>query len=578
MNHLPETCRGAAGSAASRPFPAAPGPRAALRPAFLATLALGISCLLPGPAWAAGKKKEKESELAAATAQSGEVFNDTTILRLQIEIAEPEMATLRKARAGFGPQEVRESVKATLREGGVVYTNVALHLKGAAGSFRPVDDRPALTLNFARHEDGQRFHGLKKISLNNSVQDATYTSEQVSREVFLKAGVPVPRAGHARVSLNGRDLGLYVLVEGWDKDFLRRHFKNAKGNLYDGGFLKDVDDNPEVATGDDPGDHTALKALADAAKEPDLGRRRERLESTLDVDRFLSYVAVEVMLWDWDGYPMHKNNWRIFHDRSAGRMVFMPHGLDQMFWKPDGSILPPMESLVGRAVLEVPEFRARYLDRLRELNGAVFNAEALAGRVTTIAAKVRPEVAQVDAAELPAFDRAVAGFRDSILRRGKSLTRQLARPVVPVTFDASGRTGLSGWEPGKEFGKPELTRVDGEAAQGALSIRMPAGSSIGTWSASAWLPRGRYALTGRVRTKAASGDPGDTRPGAGLRSSLGRAESYVVSEGDWKTVTSEFSVGDSLVEVRFFCEFRAAQGEALFDVESLRLQRLSAKP
>src|SRR5437867_574567 len=77
--------------------------------------------------------------------------------------------------------------------------------------------------------NGQRFHGLQKISLNNSVQDASLVSHKFSRELYTHVGVPVPRAGHTRVELNKRDLGLYVLTEGWNKQFLKRHFKNTKG-------------------------------------------------------------------------------------------------------------------------------------------------------------------------------------------------------------------------------------------------------------------------------------------------------------------------------------------------------------
>jgi spore coat protein CotH len=104
---------------------------------------------------------------------------------------------------------------------------VAIHLKGSAGSFRPVEDKPALTLNFDKFAPGQRFHGLKKIHLNNSVQDSSYLSEQISRELFLAAGVPTTRATQAKVQLNGRNLGVCVLVEGWNKQFLKRHFNKT---------------------------------------------------------------------------------------------------------------------------------------------------------------------------------------------------------------------------------------------------------------------------------------------------------------------------------------------------------------
>src|SRR5205814_289689 len=104
----------------------------------------------------------------------------------------------------------------------------------------PLRGLPAFTLNFDRFVPGQTFHGLKKVHLNNSVQDRTFLSEKISRELFEAAGVPVPRAGNAQVALNGRPLGMYVLVEGIDKQFLRRYFDDVSGNVYDGHSQTDV--------------------------------------------------------------------------------------------------------------------------------------------------------------------------------------------------------------------------------------------------------------------------------------------------------------------------------------------------
>src|SRR5204863_1207148 len=85
-------------------------------------------------------------------AQAGdELFSQrTSIPRLKIEIPPEGMAVLRQYswRRDEGSAS-RTDVRATVREGDVVYTNVAVHLKGSAGSFRPIDsEKPALTLNF----------------------------------------------------------------------------------------------------------------------------------------------------------------------------------------------------------------------------------------------------------------------------------------------------------------------------------------------------------------------------------------------------------------------------------------------
>src|SRR5438045_3411345 len=70
------------------------------------------------------------------------VFTNLTVLRIRIEIPRESMGLLRSSPGGFGQWGRRRTVKVTVKEGDSVYTNVALHLKGAAGSFRPVDDTP----------------------------------------------------------------------------------------------------------------------------------------------------------------------------------------------------------------------------------------------------------------------------------------------------------------------------------------------------------------------------------------------------------------------------------------------------
>ena len=136
---------------------------------------------------------------------------------------------------------------------------MAIHLKGGPGSYRQLGDVPSFTVNFDRFAPGQTFHGMKKIHLNNSVQDRSFLSEKISRELFEAAGVPAPRAGNAKVTFNGRE-GLYVLVEGVNKQFLKRYFKNVKGNVYDGHSGTDVTDDLPTNAGENPRTKTRYHA------------------------------------------------------------------------------------------------------------------------------------------------------------------------------------------------------------------------------------------------------------------------------------------------------------------------------
>src|SRR4051812_31531112 len=202
--------------------------------------------------------------------------------RLKIEIPPEGVAVLQQYQQVWRQRRPeRVNVPATVYDGKLIYTNVAIHLKGSF-SFQPFDSKPSLTLNFDKLAPGQRFHGLTKIHLNNSVQDPSYLCEQLARELFISVGVPAPRAGHALVKLNDRNLGLYVLVEGANKQFVKRNFPNAtKGNLYDGGSGGDVTKALKADSGENPEDRSDLTNLVAAANERDVAKRLARLEKVL---------------------------------------------------------------------------------------------------------------------------------------------------------------------------------------------------------------------------------------------------------------------------------------------------------
>ena len=83
-------------------------------------------------------------------------------------------------------------------------------LENVEGKYRitEVNVQPSLVLKFDACRPGQQYCGLTKLMLNNAVQDSTYLSELLATELFRNAGVPAARVTHARVSLNGRDLGI----------------------------------------------------------------------------------------------------------------------------------------------------------------------------------------------------------------------------------------------------------------------------------------------------------------------------------------------------------------------------------
>src|SRR5689334_20714449 len=108
--------------------------------AIPAALALALSAaLVSTPLSAVSPKKAKSAVKIKKPDLTDALFSSETVPHIQIEIGEAALAKLRQYEWKFGSQTERESVPATVREGHTTWTNVSLHLKGAAGSFRSVD-------------------------------------------------------------------------------------------------------------------------------------------------------------------------------------------------------------------------------------------------------------------------------------------------------------------------------------------------------------------------------------------------------------------------------------------------------
>lgn len=325
-------------------------------------------------------------------------------------------------------REPRKYVKCLLKEGDTEYADAGIHLKGAAGSYRNFDDKPGLTLNMDKFADDQRYNGMDKFHLANSVQDPSYLAELICGELFRAAGVPASRISHATLTLNGRKRGLYYIKEGYDKPFLRLHFGTSNGNLYDGGFLRDIDQDLQLISGKgDVADRADLKALLAATREGDEKKRFEKLEKLLDMDRFISYVVVEMITSDWDGYPSKCNNYRIYHDPKTNKITFIPSGMDQMFGDTNWPILPDWGGSVARELMRTKEGKKRYVARLREIMQKVYKPDELVKRLDEMEAVVQPALAAVDAGAGRDYKNQVNRLRDAVKQREKSITEQLKR-------------------------------------------------------------------------------------------------------------------------------------------------------
>jgi spore coat protein H len=348
------------------------------------------------------------------------LFRKPQVLNLTIDVSKKELDALNR--------EPRKYAKCLLKEGDAQYVDVGIHLKGAAGSWRDFNDKPGLTLNADKFTDAQRFHGMDKFHLANSVQDPSYLAELICGDLMRAAGVPASRISHALVAINGRKRGLYYIKEGYDKQFLRANFGSSNGNFYDGGFLREIDQDLQLVSGEgDVANRADLKALIAAAREKDEAVRFTKLEKLLDLDRFLSYVVIEMIASDWDGYPSKCNNYRVYHDPKTNKITFIPSGMDQMFGDTNWPILPDWGGAVAKELMRTKEGKKRYIARLREIMTKVYSVEGLTKRLDELEAVIQPALASVDAGTGRDYKNQVNRLRWAIKERARNINEQLKR-------------------------------------------------------------------------------------------------------------------------------------------------------
>jgi len=92
--------------------------------------------------------------------------------------------------------------------------------------------KPALRIDFNRYTTGQRFLGLKSLTLDNLWQHGSFVAESTTMAFFERMGQPAPRESFCRLYINNVYHGVYAIIEPIDNDFLARALGENDGYLF----------------------------------------------------------------------------------------------------------------------------------------------------------------------------------------------------------------------------------------------------------------------------------------------------------------------------------------------------------
>jgi len=282
-----------------------------------------------------------------------ELYGVERVWHIDLQLSGENLASLREF--------PRTYVEGDVRIGNKTIEHIGIRLKGAF-SFQGLGGKASFKLKFNKYQEGQRFVGLEKLTLNNMRQDRSQVHEWLGYQVFRAGGVPAPRSGYAWV--NDEIYGLYANVETVDDRFLSDRFEEGDGNLYEAPWGADLDIESMDLYQQDEGDDTSRTDLGLLVAQVE--RQGDSVffadDALVDTDEFLRFVASEAITGHWDGY-WKSNNHFIYHqaptdEPERGLWSFMPWGLDQSF----GQELNPFASqgVLAKKCFSLPSCKSAY--------------------------------------------------------------------------------------------------------------------------------------------------------------------------------------------------------------------------
>jgi len=303
----------------------------------------------------------RQERVKAAVAR---VYDTSLLHRIGIVIAPEDARTILN--------RTSERVRCTFTFDGVVLKDVGVRQAGGTfNRFVSIDEKPTLSVKFDDFVEGQELHGLEKMVLKDGRQDTGFAGEHLTYEVYRRAGIAAPMTAHAHVTINGRDASIYVMREPINRDFLTRNFGRpfSNGNLYELNYQPDPMASPrDILLKDEVEQRrsrTELLGASDAVLNAPPETFVAAVSRYLDLDRYLTFYAVEAATSNYDGFSFNTNNAYLYAHPRDGRLIMIPYGADSSFWAEARitKIRSPFQrpgAALARRIQSTPELAQRF--------------------------------------------------------------------------------------------------------------------------------------------------------------------------------------------------------------------------
>ncbi|MFN4121796.1 MAG: CotH kinase family protein [Flavobacteriales bacterium] len=264
-------------------------------------------------------------------------------------------------------------------------------------------------VSFNTYVPGAKWNGLEKLNLNAHHNDPAHFRAKLCWDLIRDAGLPGSRTSFVRLFINNEYRGLYTNVEHIDEEFVKRYFDGTgRGNLYKCLYpapLQFISNNPdaykfvagnrrayEQKINDFADDYRDLEEFIRILNQTSADDFECELEKVFNVDRYLRYLALDILTGNWDGYNYNQNNFYLYKNQLTGQFEYIPYDLDNTFgidwfninwtsrniynWAPSNAARPLYERIIAS-----PKFRQRFSNYMHEYLLSVFTIENITQKI-----------------------------------------------------------------------------------------------------------------------------------------------------------------------------------------------------
>lgn len=428
-------------------------------------LIMGVVCLTPQVGYAnpVGDYNyvfENRKVLTFSIEMSGDAFQKMQPKRKDVDFSKMSSSNMFLQEFDYVP--------ATVICDGAVYPEVGVRFRGNASiTMIPPDGKKPFKLDFNRYVDSGIFHGFTTLNFINCFRDPSMLRDKLAYDLYRKAGVPAPRATFADVylTLDGKPqehLGFYVVVEQVNRPFLEDRFGNSKGLLLKFEITRDLEYRGEEwekyahdheLKSDNESDTKLFIQFVKFLTQSSDTEFAQSIERYLNLDRFLAWLALDMLLTDLDSYAGMGHNWYLYFNTDTERFEFIPWDVNESFGNlqmdaPDKmlnfDIKKPYvgDKILIRRILNIEKYRMLYEFYLRTFIRDFFNPEFLNREIDRLHAFIESAVKADSKPIFPYEDflksvnenvkprmfilsQSIIGLKPFIEKRGESVMAQL---------------------------------------------------------------------------------------------------------------------------------------------------------